>query len=63
MLPFEPMDRARCSAATGEPTIGGMAATNLSGPRRISAGAVRDSVLGLKLVKGSRRDRSDPAGA
>lgn len=34
----------------GDPTIGGVVAAGLSGPRRASAGAVRDFVLGTKLV-------------
>jgi glycolate oxidase FAD binding subunit len=52
MLPFEPMG-ARALWRTGaEPTLGGMVATNLAGPRRPSAGAVRDGVLGLKLING-----------
>jgi len=44
MLAFEP---PRFGA---DPTIGGMVAAGLSGPRRASAGAVRDFVLGASLV-------------
>ena len=43
-LPFEPPRFA------GDPTIGGVAAAGLSGPRRASAGAARDFVLGANLV-------------
>ena len=52
ILPFEPMRSRKLWASGGEPTLGGMVATNLSGPRRLSAGAVRDCVLGLRLVNG-----------
>ena len=51
-LPFEPMGPGAVWGAGLKPTIGGMVATNLAGPRRPTAGAVRDGVLGLKLVNG-----------
>jgi glycolate oxidase FAD binding subunit len=52
MLPFEPMRPRPLWDCGDEPTLGGVVATNLAGPRRPSAGAVRDGVLGLTLVNG-----------
>ena len=45
-LPFEPPHFG------GGATIGGMVAAGLSGPARASVGAVRDYVLGVKLING-----------
>jgi glycolate oxidase FAD binding subunit len=50
-LAFEPMSFAALYG-TGSGTIGGVIMANVSGPRRIKAGAARDFVLGVKAVSG-----------
>ena len=46
VLPFEPPHYGSSA------TLGGVVATGLSGPRRASAGAVRDCILGTEIVNG-----------
>lgn len=52
-LAFEPMDYGPLlGGKPGKGTIGGALAANLSGPRRLKAGAARDHILGINAVAG-----------
>src|SRR6202049_1731459 len=52
-LAFEPMDYGPLLGTPADAaSIGGVLAANLSGPRRIKAGAARDHFLGLSAVSG-----------
>jgi glycolate oxidase FAD binding subunit len=56
MLAFEPPDWDRLLAVPGDAggrrSLGGVLACNLSGPRRLKAGAARDHFLGFRGVSG-----------
>ncbi len=49
---FEPPNLSGLLGAESAGTLGGMIASNLAGPRRIKAGAVRDHFLGFSGVSG-----------
>src|SRR5712671_4995083 len=52
-LAFEPMDYGPLlGSPAGRGTIGGVVGANLSGPRRIKAGAARDHFLGACAISG-----------
>ncbi|GAA0566548.1 glycolate oxidase subunit GlcE [Craurococcus roseus] len=49
----EPPEPGPLFGADRPATLGGVVAANLSGPRRITAGATRDHVMGIRAVTGS----------
>jgi glycolate oxidase FAD binding subunit len=52
-LAFEPMDYGPVlGRPSGQGTLGGVLAANVSGPRRVKAGAARDHFLGVAAVSG-----------
>lgn len=54
-LGFEPPDWRPLLGASGEPTLGGIFACGIAGPRRLRVGSARDHALGLRFVDGLGR--------
>ena len=51
---FEPPDLARLLGSNQGGTLGGMIAANLSSPRRIRSGALRDHILGFSAFPAAK---------
>ncbi len=51
-LGFEPPELGALLGRKGRSTIGGVAASNASGPRKVQLGSARDAMLGVRFVDG-----------
>lgn len=54
-LGFEPPDWRPLLGSQGEPTLGGIFACGIAGPRRLKVGSARDHALGLRFIDGRGR--------